>query len=101
MSFFSSKSSSPETLAQLPAGSFSVDSSGEILVGTVPSDWLNRHGPPLARVLVSTFAAAEAQACPLAEIVVRFAGLKVTARNLRGGALVFLAPLQAMDRRRS
>jgi hypothetical protein len=43
------------------------------------------------QVLVAFKQAREAQ-LPLSELVVNYAALKLTARELRGGAIIFLAP---------
>lgn len=91
MSASKSRASAP---ARIPSGSFTVDSSGEILVGTLRAEWLRKFGPPIARAVLRAFSTAEDAGFPLTDLVVQYSGLKVTARNLRGGALVFLMPLQ-------
>ena len=47
----------------------------------------------IGRVIVDTFRKAQAAEVVLTELTVNFAALKVTARELRGGAIVFLAPV--------
>jgi hypothetical protein len=46
----------------------------------------------IAAAVLETFHQAEAAELPLRELNIEFACMKVTARELRGGALVFLAP---------
>jgi len=41
---------------------------------------------------LETFRDAQAAQLPLAELVVNYGSLKLTARELRGGAIVFLSP---------
>ena len=83
------------TLTRLPSGCFTVDSGGNIVASTLPQKY-----PPLlvqqiaAQVLI-TFREARTAQLPLAELVVRYASLKVTAREMRGGAIVFLSPQTA------
>lgn len=80
------------TLLRLPEGSFTVDREGRVLVSTVP-----QHFPPalieqLAGLVVTAFRQAEAARFPLDELILNYSSLKITARALRGGALVFLTP---------
>lgn len=79
-------------LVRLPSGSFTVDSSGEILVSTLPrtfpAEWVER----IAKHVITAFREAQAAQLPLREIVAEYSALKVTARALRGGAIIFLSP---------
>lgn len=84
-------------LLRLPSGSFTVDMNGKVLVSTLPhafpEDWAERIG----RVVLASFKAAEAAQVPLRELVAEYSALKLTARALRGGAIIFLCP-QAVGR---
>jgi len=42
--------------------------------------------------VLSTFQAAREAGIPLTELIADYAALKLTARELRGGAIIFLAP---------
>jgi hypothetical protein len=79
-------------LVRLPNGSFTVDPHGNILSSTLPhsfpEDWTQRIGAHV----VATFRGAQAAEISLTELVVEFSALKLTARALRGGAIIFLAP---------
>ncbi len=80
------------SLLRLPAGSFTVDRHGAVLTTTLPS-----HFPPdlvrgMAEIVLSAFRGATEAQLPLSEIVVHYPSLKITARSMRGGALIFLAP---------
>ena len=46
----------------------------------------------IAREVLAAFRGAEAAQLPLSELVVNFPSLKITARDLRGGAVIFLSP---------
>jgi hypothetical protein len=96
LSFFSR--STPVNLVRLPSGSFTVDANGKILVSTLsqhcPDSWAQQVG----KHVVATFRAAQAAEIPLQELVAEYSALKLTARALRGGAIIFLSP-QALGRR--
>ena len=79
-------------LLKLPNGTFTVDSDGSVLVATLPSSFPKDLVNDIARQVIGTFHdAAEAQ-LPLVELNVNYASLKIVARELRGGAIVFLSP---------
>jgi hypothetical protein len=77
---------------RLPAGSFTIDRDGRLLVSTLPSNFPSALVREFGQQIIATFREAHAADIPLTQLVVRYASLKATARELRGGALVFLAP---------
>jgi hypothetical protein len=77
---------------RLPSGSFTVDSLGQILVSTVMQDYPRPWLIEIGRCAIHTFRSAREARLPLTEFVVYYAAFKVTARELRGGAIVFLTP---------
>lgn len=82
----------PPTLQCLPAGSYTVDRRGSVLASTVSSGYpANLIGAISGQVLGAFLSAAEAQ-LPLAELTINYPSLKITARALRGGAILFLSP---------
>ena len=83
---------SPGTLLKLPSGSFTVDCEGCVVVGTVPSSFPESLVHDIAREVLAAFRGAEAAQLPLSELVVNYPSLKITARDLRGGAVIFLSP---------
>jgi len=50
--------------------------------------WQHQH---VGRCVVETFRAGQTAQLPLEELVVHYPGLKITAREMRGGAIVFLS----------
>jgi hypothetical protein len=46
----------------------------------------------ITTAVLATFQAAREAQMPLTEIVADYSALKLTARELRGGAIIFLAP---------
>lgn len=87
LSFFS-KPARP--LLQLHSGSFSLDRGGHILATTLPSSFPPALILEIGRCVVTTFREAQAAQLTLAELVIQYPGLRITAREMRGGALVFL-----------
>lgn len=81
------------TLLRLPTGSFSVDRQGHIFAGTLPSSFPRDLALAVARQILTAFREAAAAQLPLSELQVDYPSLRVTARELRGGAIVFLKPV--------
>lgn len=92
MGFLSRRKSRPVTLLRLPAGSFTVDRNGRVLVNTLPQSFPVSMVQLIGRIVLETFRSAEQARLPLLELVADYSSLKVTARELRGGAIIFLAP---------
>lgn len=77
-------------LLQLHSGSFSLDRGGRVLATTLPSSFPPALIVEIGRSVVDTFRDAQTAQLPLDELIVHYPGLSLTARELRGGALVFL-----------
>ena len=79
-------------LRQLPCGSFTLDREGRILTSTLPQsfpvEFLREIGDPV----LASFQSARKAHLPLTEIIIHYSALKVMARELGGGALVFIMP---------
>jgi len=82
---------------RLPSGSFSIDREGNLLVSTLPQAFPKTLMHEIGCHVLKTFQSAQAAQLPLSEIIVHYASLKLTARYLRGGAIVFLTPLTPLD----
>jgi hypothetical protein len=81
------------TLVRLPSGSFTVDRAGRVLVSTLPSSFPPEHIDDIATQVLATFREAQAAQHTLHEIIIHYPSLKIIARELRGGALIFLVPI--------
>jgi hypothetical protein len=91
LSFFS-KSIETQRLIRLPSGSFTLDADGKIMTSTLPQSFPESRMREIGQhVLVSLRAAKQAQ-LPLSELIINYATLKLLARELRGGAIIFLMP---------
>ena len=85
--------SRPSTLLLLPRGSFTVDRDGRVLASTLPQSFPDDLAKEIGVEVLAAFRdAQEPRKIVVREVVVRFANLKLTARELRGGAIIFLVP---------
>jgi hypothetical protein len=80
------------TLVRLPTGSFTVDPTGKVVASTLPQSFPAAQVRQIGNLVLATFRAAHEANLPLMELIVDYAALKLTARELRGGAIIFLAP---------
>lgn len=80
------------TLLSLPAGSFTVDRGGVVLASTIPSSFPAELRAAISRHVLGVFQSAVEAHLPLAELTITYPSLKITARELRGGAILFLSP---------
>jgi hypothetical protein len=81
---------------ELPSGSLTVDRNGNTITSTISSAYPSALLKEIARDVLKLFQEARDAQMPLAEVSVHFASLRVTARELRGGAIIFLFPQTAM-----
>jgi hypothetical protein len=80
---------------QLPTGSVTVDRDGHVVTYTVSSAYPKAMLRDIGLEVLSIFREAREAQMPLAEISIHFASLNITARELRGGAVIFLLPQTA------
>ena len=93
LDFFSSKKDAP-TIDRLPSGSFTVDRDGKILTSTLPQGFAEASVREIGRVVVEAMVSAREANLPVTELVIHYSGLKITAKEQRGGAMIFLAPVR-------
>jgi hypothetical protein len=79
-------------LQRLPSGSLTVDRDGHIVATTVASSYPEELLGEIAGEVLLLFAEARKAQLPLTEFRIHFASLHITAREARGGAIIFLAP---------
>src|SRR3954469_15473082 len=87
-----SRTQKPLRPERLQSGCFSVHRGAEIVSSTLPSTFPVRTLREIGRVVLAAFQRAQAANMPLTDLYIHFSGLTITARELRGGALVFLNP---------
>src|SRR5947199_164705 len=88
---FLSKPKSPQ-LVHLPSGSFTIDREGKIMTSTLPQSFPASQMQEVGQHVIAAFESAKQAQMPLAEVIVYYAALKILARELRGGAIIFLMP---------
>ena len=79
-------------LVHLPSGSFTVDRAGHVMTSTLPQSFPADRLKEIGEKVLAAFRAAERAHMPMAEIIIHYTALKILARELRGGAMVFLVP---------
>ena len=84
-------------VTQLPSGSITVDRTGRIVSSTVSSAYPVNILQAVGKEVMALLHEAHAAQMSLAEINIHFAVLRITARELRGGAIIFLFPQTAMS----
>ena len=82
---------------QLPTGTIAVDRQGHIVTSTVSSAFPKNLLQGIGRDVLELFREARAAQMPLAEVSLHFGSLRITARELRGGAIIFLFPQTALS----
>jgi hypothetical protein len=80
---------------KLAAGSFTVDRHGNVLTTTVGSAYPQWLLDDTAREVLSLFRGAREAQMPLTGLELHYAGLNITAREMQGGAIIFVAPQKA------
>ncbi len=87
-----SRAQKPLRLERLPSGCFTVHRAGGIVGTTLPSSFSPEIVLEIGRVVLDAFHRAAETNLPLNDLYIHFSGLTITARELRGGALIFLNP---------
>jgi hypothetical protein len=91
--FFGSRAA----VQQLPTGSLTVDRDGHVVTTTVSSTYPRPLLQEIGREVLALFREAREAQMPMAEVSLHFASLRITARELRGGAIIFLFPQAAFS----
>ena len=82
-----------KTPLKIPTGCFSLDTEGRLISSTLPATFPQEVIDEIGSAILQTFQEAAQRGLGLMEISVNYASLRITARDLHGGALVFLNPL--------
>jgi len=70
-----------------------VNRTGKTLVSTLPSSFPEALMNEISSHVRTTFEEAKAAELSLTELIIHYPSLKIIARELRGGALIFLVPI--------
>jgi len=79
-------------LQRLPTGSFTVDAQGRVVSSTVPQSVPPAVVLEIGQSVVAVFQGAHKANVSFSEMVAQYATFKITAREMRGGAIIFLSP---------
>ena len=80
----------------LPTGTITVDRRGNIITSTVSSGFSQKLLKAIANDVLELLNEARAAQMPMAEVNLHFGSLRITGRELRGGAIIFLLPQAAL-----
>lgn len=94
LGFFSKQPAADPNVGKLPSGSFTIDRSGRVVASTLPRWFDEKLTQEMGKIILTMFQKAQSVNLPQREFSIQYAGLKITARELRGGAMIFLAPLK-------
>jgi len=78
--------------ARFPRGSFTISAAGSIVVSTLPGSFPRASMEAIGSVVISALAGARDLGTPFTEFAAEYAGLEIRARDLAGGAIIFLTP---------
>jgi hypothetical protein len=79
-------------LQRLPTGAFTVDAQGRVVSSTVPQAVPAALVREIGQCVVAVFQGASKANLSFSELVAQYATFKITAREMRGGAIIFLSP---------
>jgi hypothetical protein len=79
-------------LEKLPSGTFTLDEKGRIIATTLPGNFSESQMREIGQRVLAFFVGAQSAQISVKELNIHYATLKVTARSLRGGAIIFLSP---------
>jgi hypothetical protein len=77
---------------RLPSGCYTIHRGGELVASTLPSSFSREAMLVVGKVVVEAFHSAQKANLPLTDLHLKFSGLTITAREMRGGALILLEP---------
>jgi hypothetical protein len=86
------KKTSVGDLQRLPRGAFTVDAQGRVVSSTVPQAVPAALVRDIGQCVVAVFQGARKVNLSFSELVAQYATFKITAREMRGGAIIFLSP---------
>ncbi|MEO6784483.1 MAG: hypothetical protein ABI318_00010 [Chthoniobacteraceae bacterium] len=85
----------PIEAGRMPSGCFAVHREGGIICSTLPQWFPARSAEEIGHAVINAFRIATETNVTLNELSIRYSGLTILARDLRGGALIFLVPNEA------
>jgi len=86
------KKSKRTKLVRLPTGSFTLDRDGNVMTSTLPQGFPDSQIEAVSKCVLTAFQMAKKAQMPLSELIINYNALRILARELRGGAIIFLMP---------
>ena len=80
-------------LTRLPSGSFTIDREGRVVASTLPQSFPAAHVAQISHQVRAAFRSAHEADIAISELIVEYAALRLSARELKEGAMIFLSPL--------
>lgn len=87
------RSAKMQRIERLPSGCFTLHRGGAIVASTLSSTFPQQKMQEIGRAVLAAFKSAGEVDLPLTDLHIQYSGMLVTARELRGGALIFLQPV--------
>ncbi len=87
-----SREAAPLRPERLPGGCFTLHRGGQLVASTLPSSFSQEAMMEIGKSVMEAFRQALEANLPLTDLHLHFSGLLITAREMRGGALIFLTP---------
>lgn len=76
----------------LPSGSYTVDREGKVVTRTIPSGFSGEALELISAQVLQTFKDAKEAGLNITEFSVSMGAMNIKARELRGGAMIFISP---------
>lgn len=96
-----SRADQPLEPDRLPRGCFAVHRGGGVVSSTVSSSFSPKTIQDIARAVLDAFRNTADTQVGLNELHIQYSGFSILAREMRGGALIFLQPRQAIFSRQA
>lgn len=91
-----------KTPLKIPTGCFSLDADRKVISSTLPGTFPPEILAEIGNTILDILQEANDNGLGLSEISVHYASLRISARDLHGGALIFLNPMgMSTDQRRN
>jgi hypothetical protein len=87
-----SREHKPAKVDRLPSGCFTLHRGGELAASTLPGTFPHERVMEIGRLVLEAFRSAQAANLLLSDLHIHYSGMTISARELRGGALIFLSP---------
>jgi hypothetical protein len=89
---FITRLTSRSGLHQLPSGTFTVDPQGNLVSSTVPRSVPETQVREIGQQVLAVFKGAAEARLRFSELKIQYEAFRITAREMRGGAVIFLTP---------